>query len=311
MRKLKMKVNNNKTFKEGFEEYILSCISRNLRDDTIRHYKQSYKQIIKYLDEDITIDNINKKTFENFIINAKKNNNMGSQTLYTYCRDLKTIINFFIEQGYIQYFKIELPRVDKLPIETYTDEELEKLLKKPNMKKCSFTDYRNYVMTCFFLSTGLRMSSVTNIKIKDINLNDELVNVMHTKNRKVLRVPLNKQIIKVLKEYLKYRQYKSIDDYLFCNCYGKQLNKSSTVQALGNYNKKCGVETTGIHRLRHTFAKKWILSGNSVVTLQKILGHSNLQMTQNYINILITDLNKEVNNYNILQEFNNGFIKLK
>lgn len=46
------------------------------------------------------------------------------------------------------------------------------------------------------------------------------------------------------------------------------------------YNKERGIETTGIHRLRHTFAKQWILSGNSVVALQKILGHSSLAITQ-------------------------------
>ncbi|NRZ55112.1 site-specific recombinase XerD [Clostridium beijerinckii] len=178
------------------------------------------------------------------------------------------------------------------------------------MRKCEFTEYRNYVITAFFLSTGIRLTSLINIKIKDVSLSQDIVNIMHTKNRKALTIPLNNQIVKIIKEYLNYRQYKDDGDYLFCNIYGKQLTKSSITQALLSYNRSRVVEHTGIHRLRHTFAKKWILAGNSVVSLQRILGHSNLQMTQNYINILVSDLKKDVDNYNILQEFNKSFIKL-
>ena len=135
---------------------------------------------------------------------------------------------------------MKLPKVDKQPIATYTDEELEKLLKKPNINKCSFVEYRNYVMVAMFLSTGIRLSSLTNIRVKDINFDDEVVNIVHTKNRKSLIIPLNKQILSILKEYLKYRQYSDLEDRLFCNCYGKPLNKSSTIQAVATYNRKRG-----------------------------------------------------------------------
>lgn len=109
--------------------------------------------------------------------------------------------------------------------------------------------YRNYVITAFFLSTGIRLTSLINIKIRDIKLNEYCVEIMHTKNRKALTIPLNDEIIKILKEYLPYRQYKSEDDYLFCNIYGKQLTKSAITQALLAYNKSKSIEHTGIHRL--------------------------------------------------------------
>lgn len=139
-KKLKMNYKNDKTFNDGFEEFILNCRSRNLREGTIKHYQESYNQIIKYFDEDILLSDISKKVFEEFILRVGKNKNMYSQTLYIYSRDLKTIINFFINLEYTPMFKIVLPRVDKYPIETYSDEELEKLLKKPNLKKCEFTE---------------------------------------------------------------------------------------------------------------------------------------------------------------------------
>ena len=69
------------------------------------------------------------------------------------------------------------------------------------------------------------------------------------------------------------------------------------------YNKARGVETTGIHRYRHTFAKQWILNGGNVVALQKILGHSNLAITQNYINMLVSETAEEVNAVNLIDKF--------
>lgn len=311
MKKLKLSTLKDKTFREGFEEFIFNCKARGLREATIHHYKESYAQIIRYMDKQMEIKDIDKEVFERFIVRARENKEIGSQTLFTYARDLKTIINFFIKQQYCKSFKMQLPKVDKKPIQTYTDEELEKLLKKPNLNKCSFVEYRNYVMIAMFLSTGIRLSSLINIRVEDINFDDEVVNILHTKNRKSLIIPLNKQIVSILKEYLRYRQYSSIEERLFCNCYGKELTKSSIIQAIATYNRSRGVNTTSIHKLRHTFAKKWVLGGNSVAVLQRILGHSSLQITQNYLNVLISDIKAEVENYNILQEFNSNFIRLK
>lgn len=311
MHKLTLKTNKKTlTFKKGFEEFILDCKARGLREATIKHYIEAYQQIKKYIDPDIEIDKINVKKFKEFIVKSS-DGNRNSQTIYSLTRDFKTIIHFFMKCNYIEKFDMKLPKVDKHPIETYTDEELERLLKKPDIKKCSFCDYRNYVIVCFFLSTGIRLSSLINIKIVDLKLSESEVEILHTKNRKPLTVPLNSNIKKILAEYLTYRQSSNKDDYLFCNVYGKQLKKSTIIQAVQSYNWSRGVNTTSIHKLRHTFAKKWILGGNSVVALQKILGHSSLQMTQNYINILVSDLKKDVDNYNILQEFSKSFIKMK
>lgn len=311
MHKLTMKTNKKTlTFSEGFKQFILDCKARGLREATIKHYIEAYQQIKKYIDPGTGIDKINDKKFKEFIVKSSEGKR-NSQTIYSLSRDFKTIIRFFMKCNYVEKFDMKLPKVDKHPIETYTDDELRKLLKKPDIKKCSFCTYRDYVIVSFFLSTGIRLSSLINIKIGDLKLSESEVEILHTKNRKPLTVPLNSNIKKILAEYLTYRQSNNTDDYLFCNVYGQQLKKSTITQAVANYNKICGVKTTSIHKLRHTFSKKWILGGNSVVALQKILGHSSLQMTQNYINILVSDLKKDVENYNILQEFSKNFIKMK
>lgn len=77
------------------------------------------------------------------------------------------------------------------------------------------------------------------------------------------------------------------------------------------YHRNRGITTTGVHRYRHTFIKKFILAGGSITVLQKILGYSNLSITENYINLLVTDIKKEMNKMNLLEQFNNtNHIKL-
>ena len=68
MKKMQMNVENEVTFYEGCEEYILDCKARNLRNGTLRHYTDSSKQIMKYIGEDTLIKDITKETIENFCI---------------------------------------------------------------------------------------------------------------------------------------------------------------------------------------------------------------------------------------------------
>lgn len=304
MKKLKMKKQSNLTFKEGCEEYLNYCRARNLRDGTIKHYKESFNSIYRFIEPNTPIASLTVRTVEQFVIDVKNNLQIKDTTLFTYTRDLKTLMRYFMKQEYIPYLNIKLISVSKEPIECYTDDELKKLLKKPNMKSCTFSEYRNWVMANFLLSTGVRLNSLINIKIKNLDFDNKVVYINTTKNRKPLIIPLSIILTKILKEYLKHRQHDNRCDYLFCNVYGNQLIKTTIYHALYDYHKQRGVYKTGIHRYRHTFAKKWILKGGNVVTLQKILGHSSLEITQSYLNILISDIEKEIDKFDILKDFN-------
>ena len=47
MKKIKMNADGGKTFEQGCEAYLVDCKARNLRDGTIKHYKDAFKQILK------------------------------------------------------------------------------------------------------------------------------------------------------------------------------------------------------------------------------------------------------------------------
>lgn len=163
-----------------------------------------------------------------------------------------------MEQGYINKFKIELMNTDKIIKVCYTDTELKILLKKPN-KNCSFVEYRNWVISNYFVGTGNRRSTVCNIKISDLDLDNGIVLLRRTKNRKQQIFPLSHTLILILATYLKYRKGKE-EDYLFCNSYGKQLTPAGLDNAIRDYNKSRGISKTSMHLYRHAFAKNWIMN---------------------------------------------------
>ena len=302
MKKLRMMEQNFLTLEEGCNKYLDNCRARNLREGTINHYRQSYTQFYKFFGKDMLVRTIDETTYQQYIVFLRETLH-NDVSINAYLRDFITTMHFFMNEGYIPSFRMQAIKVDRHGVETYSEEELFTLLKKPNIKKCSFTEYQCWVMTNFLFSTAVRQRSLMHIRIKDVDLDNNVVHVTVTKNRKSLLVPFNDTLRNILQEFLKYRQYKTTEDFLFCNVFGQQLVKSTCYHMLSEYNKRRGVETTGIHRYRHTFAKQWILNGGNVVSLSKLLGHSSLQITQNYINLLVSDFSKEVTTINLLDKF--------
>ncbi|MBQ3564226.1 MAG: tyrosine-type recombinase/integrase [Clostridia bacterium] len=302
MKKLKMKASKSITFEEGCNKYLEYCRQRNLRQGTINHYRQSYVQFFKFFEPDTPIEEIDENAYKRYVLHLRSTLN-NDVSINSYLRDFITTMHYLMNEGYILSYKMQSIKVDKSHIETYNEQELQLLLKKPNLKKCSFIEYQAWVMTNFLFSTAVRQRSLMFIKVKDIDFDNNVVYVNVTKNRKPLIVPLNQTMVNILREYLKYRNHKSDDDYLFCNVFGQQLVKSTCYHMLYEYNKRRGVETTGIHRYRHTFAKQWILSGGNVVSLSQLLGHSSLEITQNYIHLLVSDVAKQVEEINVLDKF--------
>ena len=302
MKKLSMVCQVSITFEQGCDMYLLNCKQRNLRQGTINHYKQSYNQFYKYFDRNMLLSDITERTYKDYVVYLCSTIE-NEVSVNSYLRDLITTFHFWMNEGLIPHFKMNSIKVDKHSIDTYSNSELRILLQKPDVKKCGFVEYQCWVQTNLLFSTGIRQRSLTHIRVKDVDLFNNIVNVNTTKNRKALVVPISQTMANILKEYLTYRKHESGEDFLFCNVFGKQLTKSTSYHQLYTYNKGRGVETTGIHRYRHTFAKQWILNGGNVVALQKILGHSNLAITQNYINMLVSETAEEVNAINLIDKF--------
>ncbi len=160
----KITINNTtkqKTFEEGFNEFIRYCEVRNLRPASIKTYNDVvYHVWYKFYNKDHLIKDIDKSVFENFIIFLKQKMNEKDISIVSNIKKMRTILNYFFKLEYLKQFKIDVIKVDKDVIETYTDEELKILLEKPNLKKCTFVTYRNWCIIKFLLATGAILSKI-------------------------------------------------------------------------------------------------------------------------------------------------------
>ena len=134
MKRIQMVQKTGITFKEGCEKYLDDCRQRNLREGTMRHYKQSYTQFYKVISPDLPLEEFTEKTYTDYVKYLVETLH-NDVSINSYLRDMITTLHFLMREGYVSPFKMRAIKVDKKPIETYTEDELTKLLKKPNMNK--------------------------------------------------------------------------------------------------------------------------------------------------------------------------------
>ena len=298
MSKLTLQQNSNEiNLNELFEEFQRYNTLQNLSSETIKYYDSCYRYFTEFISEDISCSQISEDTFFRYLEYIKKNKpELKSASLRSYLTGLRAILYYGIKKGYIDNFQIQLPKMDEVVKQTYTDHEIILLLKKPDLKKTGFPEYRNWVLVNYMLGTGNRAGTIINLKIEDVNLNSGTIILKKLKSRKQYYIPISKSLEQVLREYLVYRKGEQ-DDALFCTIYGKPLTLNGLETEIARYNKSKGIEKTGLHMFRHTFAKQWILNGGDIFRLQKILGHSSLDMVRKYVNMFSDDLKRDFDSY--------------
>ena len=309
------------TFEEAFEEFIKQAQAKKLSPETIKYYSSTYRYFVEFAakeleksQKDILCKDVTKMLVSSYTLHLLESTK--GTTITSYLRGVRAIINYGIEQGIIAEFKIIIPKEDDTGIKTYTDSELAVLLKTPDVKTASFAEIRNWVMTIFLLGTGLRATSVCMLNIEDVEYfktNYGLrarIHYINTKGRREETVPLSSEAIEPLKLYLKYRKGE-LSDPLFCNVYGERLTRHTLYYALKNYNKSRGISQTGVHKLRHTFARNYLANGGDSLKLMQILGHTSLDMTRRYARQLVEDLEKDYDEFTVLSNFKDEITLMK
>lgn len=171
------------------------------------------------------------------------------------------------------------------------------MLRRPH--DSDFNEFRNWVIVNYLLSTGNRVSSICELNVGDVDLDEGYITVNRQKNKKPTHLPLNPKIIRILKDYIeRYRTEVDgvsigLNEPLFPNMFNERMSENGMKKAIATYNRSRGVEKTSIHLFRHTFAKQWILDGGDAFTLQRMLGQSSLKMVQRYLNLYSTDIKEQ------------------
>lgn len=307
MAKIKLVV--SATIEETFSDFIISRKTKGLTEKTLQSYQSQFQAVARHMDVKMDIGMLQKADLDAMII-SMRDASLSPNSINSYTRTLKSFFSWCNEQG-ITRLNIPLYKAEETVKETYSDAELAALLKKPDIRKATFAEYRDWVIINFLLNCGSRAATVRAIQIRDVDLDGGMVFYRHTKNRKAQVIPLCSAMVAILREYLRHRGGEAAD-YLFCTETGSQLTENGLRQSIARYNTRRGVQKTSIHLFRHTFARKYLIDcGGDAFTLQKLLGHSTLAMTKHYCAIFDADLTKNYDNFSPLAQLKSNSTRIK
>jgi len=212
----------------------------------------------------------------------------------TVLKSLRPTFSFFVEEGYIDenpFRKVPLLKEERDTVEALTMQQVSRLLKAPD--KRTYAGFRDYVLLTLLVDTGMRIGEALNLRFDHINFKSNVIEIPSNiaKNRKTRHVPISNKTSRLLRE-LRAEVEELHTPYVFVSCYGNQLDDGRIRSRLRDYGELAGLKGVKLtpHVLRHTFAKYYLLNNGDIMTLQKILGHSTLDMVRRYVQMTERDM---------------------
>jgi len=248
---------------------------------TAKQYASILTMFSSYLKKNkLTIDGVNREDITSYL-NHLLENEIKKSTASTILKVIKSFYSFLYENEYIKHNpakKIKHIKQEKREPVFLTHEEVKAL-------SSAADEERDKLLITMLYTTGVRVSEVISIAVKDIDTEKGLIKVFGkgAKERYVILLP---ELEKRLTEYVKKHGLESEDKVL-----------PLTPRAVQYIINKCA-ENSGIkkkitpHKLRHTFATHLLHSGVDIRAVQKLLGHESLSITEIYTHYSIADLQK-------------------
>ena len=309
-----MKREKDYSVKQVYKKFMKKNKVKKLAKDTMEYYETIYIKFNRYLKkQDINkIENITEDVIDDYNLYLQNQDNLSINTVVTYMKGLRAFLYYCMKNDWMDEFKITLPKGNKNIKKGYNKKQLERLLKKPNLKKCTFAEYRNWLIINFLLDNGCRSATLRNIKIRDLDLEDGHVKFTKMKHGGTHIVPMSQTLIKRISDYLEVREG-SPDDYLFPNIFGKKITRPGLGSAIKRYCTKRDVENHSVHAFRHEFSRLFIKNGGTIYKLKFVLGHKSIETTNHYVNLLLVDIKVDFGDCNPLEIMTNEkkAIKLK
>lgn len=288
------------------------CQTEGKSPRTIRWYQQKLEYFVSFLKEHqlpTQIDAITPQELRRFIhhlqteVKVGENNphrpteeqGLSPQTVAGYVRTLRAFFSWAVKEGFLDEHPmkhIKTPRVPSLVMPFFTDEEVARLLDA--IKKPTPTGKRNYTMVLILLDTGVRVSELVNLQMGNLYLEQGYFKVLG-KGSKERIVPLGRSSRRALVQYVqKYRAAPALPgiNRVFLTRSGYPLRPDYVYKIVSQACRDAAIKgkRLGPHTCRHTFARNFLLNGGDLLTLQRILGHSSLEVVKLYVNLDTKDL---------------------
>lgn len=282
---------------DKYLEYLK--VERKYSNKTILSYKDDLIEYNEFLGNNFTnILNVDMNIVNNYM-KYLYDRKITKSSISRKLSSIRGLYNYLVREDIIKenhFNKIQNPKRELYLPKFLKDEELDKIFSVCNSNNP--TEERDTLIIELLYATGVRVSELVNIKIKDINREEKLIKVLGKGNKERI-VIYNNHTKKALDTYLKdgYNYFnKKSSEYLILNKNGNKLSERYIREII---NKKVSQASLDIkispHTLRHTFATDILENGADLMTVKELLGHESLNTTSIYTHITNEQIKKTYN----------------
>lgn len=293
------------------DAFILSKQIEGLSPNTIRNYSLHLKRLQAQVGPDRPIGEISLTELRQFLhrlqVEAPESDGpiphrakpLSAKTVKNVHTGLSSFWEWAISEGLLETNPLRQikPPQPKLPtIQPFTKAEVKAILLTARQEAHSRElALRDNAIILFLLDTGVRNSELCGLTVGDLDFQTGAAKV-RGKGRKDQGqgreriVYFSVTTTKALHRYWLHRGKPGAKEPFFINTTGRPMKRAQLTRHIKRLGDRAGVEDCFPHKFRHTFAIQFLRNGGNVYALQRILGHSDLTMSQRYLAIVQSDL---------------------
>lgn len=279
--------NKEMDLNEAISYFLNNQIKNSI--ETLKYYKIEFNCLRPYFKmynikstKDLNNDFVNK------LITIKKNEGVKNITINKMLGTIKIMLNFLIKENLITESHITISNI-KFKQAKITIPTKEELLKFKNYIDTK-ASLKYQVIFYILIDTGLRRSSIANLLISDIDLNEQSIIPSHTKENNEIKVYFGNKTKSLISKFIETNK-KLKSKYLFPSQNPlKPIPPTTITKNFSKIRDRLGITSISPHRLRHYFGTNLIKNNVNPEIVRKLLGHSSLRMTQRYIDLNDEDL---------------------
>lgn len=282
------------TISQVIDQYIEAKKAQRISVNTLKDYNNAFRKLKGTIGEDTAFENVTSRQITHFL---GQYTDLSKKTVLNHHTALSSLWHWAVTQELIGsnvVRQVAPPRPDRKEIVPLSQLEVQALFKAANRTECTL---RNRAILLLLLDTGLRLSELANIQLKDINWIDSPSLVVMGKGGKERRLHLSINTVQGLLDYLGTRNIflpiHKHTGHLFLNTNGRTFTTHGIRKLLYRLSEGAQIRRVNPHRLRHTFSIWYLRLGGNVYVLQKILGHSTLDMVKRYLAIVQSDIDRD------------------
>ena len=263
---------------------------RHASQNTICSYLRDVTQFSAYLREhqSCTLRQAGGEMIQDYM-SWMRGRGKSAASVTRFLASVKSFYNFLLSAGAVKANpakSISADRAERKYPEILTSKEVELFLEQPRCVDAK--GYRDHAMLELLYATGIRVSELISLDLKDLNLSAGFIRCASRGKERI--IPLYPAAVRALSDYIEHVRPQMIEhpdeQALFVNMSGERMSRQGFWKLIKSYARKAGI-TSEItpHTIRHSFAAHLVENGADLHAVQEMMGHSDISTTQIYVNL--------------------------